>query len=214
MKLSRAKSHIASGRGVTPQESRSDVWSESEIATLHRVYVLGGMAAAHAALPHRSRSAIGFKARQAGLKPPPGARSAAIKAALADPAVRAEMSAAKKAAWADPAVRAKMSAASKAALADPAVRAKMSAAIKAAWADPAVRAKRSAASKAALADPAVRAKRSAAIKAALADLRRPCFQCLTEHGRRQRIDGIPGEVECVNVTACEERILRAMAAAS
>jgi hypothetical protein len=44
------------------------------------------------------------------------------------------MSAARKAALADPAVRAKMSAASKAALADPAVRAKMSAAIKAALA--------------------------------------------------------------------------------
>jgi hypothetical protein len=37
--------------------------------------------------------------------------SAASKAALADPAVRAKMSAASKAAWADPAVRAKMSAA-------------------------------------------------------------------------------------------------------
>ncbi len=62
-------------------------------------------------------------------------RSAASKAALADPAVRAKMSAASKAALADPAVRAKMSAASKAALADPAVRAKMSAARKAALAE-------------------------------------------------------------------------------
>jgi hypothetical protein len=62
-------------------------------------------------------------------------KSAASKAALADPAVRAKMSAARKAAWADPAVRAKMSAARKAAWADPAVRAKMSAARKAAWAE-------------------------------------------------------------------------------
>ncbi len=45
-------------------------------------------------------------------------KSAAIKAARADPAVRAKMSAARKAAWADPAVRAKMSAARKAAWAE------------------------------------------------------------------------------------------------
>jgi hypothetical protein len=45
-------------------------------------------------------------------------KSAASKAALADPAVRAKMSAARKAAWADPAVRAKMSAARKAAWAE------------------------------------------------------------------------------------------------
>ncbi len=92
---------------------RADTWSESEIATLHRVYVLEGMKAAQAALPHRSRSAIRFKAWQAGLKPPPGAHAAARKARWADPAVRAKMSATIKAVWA----------ARKAALADPAVRA-------------------------------------------------------------------------------------------
>lgn len=67
--------------------------------------------------------------------------AATIRAALADPAVRAKISAASRARWTDPEKRAKMTASCQATAADPDVRARLSASGAAAWADPKKRAR-------------------------------------------------------------------------
>lgn len=54
-------------------------YTDEEVATLRRVYPKGGVDAARAALPHRSKASLATKASALGLKMESGARGALQK---------------------------------------------------------------------------------------------------------------------------------------